>query len=153
VTMKNKSNFRIFGIGLLISSIFYFVFSSLFEAGILFLMWISGFGQSKEAVNLLFSSIFQQSIYTQIVLFLTPISELIMVIWSLVLAIILIKNNKYNLQIKYFFYFVFINYLAFFILFIPLGNYTDAITNLIIALVVYFLTFWKKGLLSGFVYP
>ena len=147
--MKNKSNFRNVGIGFLIASILYFIFSSLPKIAFLFLMWISGV---SEAFNLLFSYIFEQPGYTQLVLFLTPITELIIFAWSLVIAIILIKNKEYTPQIKYSFYFVFIQYLFFFILFLSLSNYTDAIINLIAGLFVYFIAIWKKGFLSRFVY-
>lgn len=149
----NKQNFRNIGIGLLVVSVFYFIFSSLFNTTLLSIMWLLGFEGSKEAVSLVANSILGQPFYTQLVLFLTPISELIILIWSLIIAILMIKNKRYTPQIKYLFYFIFLKYLVFFILFIPLKNYSDAFTNLIVAVLIYFVVIWKKGLLSKFVYP
>jgi hypothetical protein len=150
--MIDKSKNKTFGIGLLIASILFLIISSLSQMALLFLMWIFNFGQSKEAVSNLFNSIFQQPAYTQFVLFLTPITELVIFVWSFILAIRIIKNNKYISQIKYLFYFILIKYLAFFVLYIPLKNYSEAITNLIVAIFIYLILIWKKGLLHKFLY-
>lgn len=150
--MASKPNFRNIGIGLLIASIIYFMFSGLFNIVFLFYMWIFDIGKSKEAVNFLFSSLFQEPIYTQLVSLLQPVVELIIFIWSLVLAVVLIRNKKCILQIRYFFYFVLIQYLVFFVLFLPLGNYESAIISLVAGLLVYITTIWKKGLLSKFIF-
>ena len=147
-----KSNHKKLGIVFLIVSIIYLIFSSLSQMALLFIMWIVDFGQSKEAVSIFFKAIYLQPIYTQIVLFLTPINELIIFVWTFVLAILIIRNSKYISKIQYLFYFVFIKYLVFFVLYLPLKNYNEVITNLIVAIFIYFVLIWKNSFLYKSIY-
>jgi hypothetical protein len=137
-----KKFYKNLGIILLILS-FILLISRLFLFGSLLIV--------PNALQIFFGMLSLYSLYEKIAMFSIQFFNYVIILWTIVLSIILIKNNEYNKGLLYLTYsFVILKILSF-VLYLPLKKFI--VIDLITGLLVYFFLIYHNNKLSRMINP